>query len=161
LLAAFPNLAASVAAGGMLILNGSQHLASLTLVNGATAIIADGGTLTLDNLSIPTVGTARLDIGAGYIILNYAAGQGAAALAQHYNQAANWSTADFNYDGTVTFTDLVALAQRYNQTLPADPVGAFEVLSPAITVTDTRNPSLLTLASPAGVVTSTPVRSST
>ena len=36
-------------------------------------------------------------------------------LAQHYNQTnQTWTSGDFNYDGTVGFADLVALAQNYN-----------------------------------------------
>lgn len=34
-------------------------------------------------------------------------------LAQHYNQNGNWRTGDFNYDGVINFSDLVTLAQHY------------------------------------------------
>ena len=47
------------------------------------------------------------------------------ALAQHYNSTtAVWDQGDFNGDGTVNFTDLVALAQNYNKSRPA---GSFAV----------------------------------
>jgi len=36
------------------------------------------------------------------------------SLAQHYNgAAAAWTKGDFNYDGEVTFIDLLALAKRW------------------------------------------------
>src|SRR5205807_3808621 len=39
------------------------------------------------------------------------------ALAQHYNNTGvDWSKGDLNYDGTVNFSDLLALAQHYNNT---------------------------------------------
>ncbi len=40
------------------------------------------------------------------------------ALARNYNGTnLFWQTGDFNYDGNVNFTDLLALARNYNQTL--------------------------------------------
>jgi hypothetical protein len=42
------------------------------------------------------------------------------ALAQHYGQTnATWEQGDFNYDGTVGFDDLLQLAQHYGQSLTA------------------------------------------
>jgi hypothetical protein len=38
------------------------------------------------------------------------------AVAQHYNgPAAGWTDGDFNYDGKVNFADLLALAQNYKK----------------------------------------------
>jgi Ca2+-binding RTX toxin-like protein len=78
--AMFPNLGANVATGGTLLLSGSQHLKSLTLANGAIASVQSGVTLTLDAISL--AGSAKLDLGTGYLIFNYQSGQGPAALAQ-------------------------------------------------------------------------------
>lgn len=40
------------------------------------------------------------------------------SLAQHYNETTTvWATGDFNYDGTTNFSDLVGLAQNYNLSL--------------------------------------------
>jgi hypothetical protein len=41
-------------------------------------------------------------------------------LAQHYNQDGTFSTGDFNLDGTVDFTDLLTLAQHYGQVAPPE-----------------------------------------
>jgi hypothetical protein len=41
-------------------------------------------------------------------------------LAQNYNDSGRtWSGGDFDYDGSVGFTDLVRLAQNYGSPLPA------------------------------------------
>ena len=78
--AIFPSLGANVAGGASLLLNGSQHLASLTLADGANASAGGSSTLTVDAISL--TGAAKLDLGTGYLIVNYPSGQGAAALAQ-------------------------------------------------------------------------------
>jgi hypothetical protein len=45
------------------------------------------------------------------------------ALAQNYNKSGMpWNKGDFNYDTNVDFTDLVALAQNYNSALPTSPI---------------------------------------
>lgn len=45
------------------------------------------------------------------------------ALAQHYNSGGNqWPDGDFTDDGLVDFNDLVGLAQNYNTVVPAAPV---------------------------------------
>lgn len=75
----FPNLGATVANGATLNLTGSQHLASLTLATGSFTSLLGGATLTLNGISL--TGSARLDLGTGYLIYNYQAGQGTAALA--------------------------------------------------------------------------------
>jgi hypothetical protein len=42
------------------------------------------------------------------------------ALAQNYNRTGrDWSHGDLNYDGSVNFIDLLALAQHYGQTAAA------------------------------------------
>ena len=47
------------------------------------------------------------------------------ALAQHYNNTGvDWSKGDLNYDGSVNFSDLLALAQHYNNTAAAAPAAA-------------------------------------
>lgn len=46
-------------------------------------------------------------------------------LAQHYNQDGTYSTGDFNLDGTVDFTDLLTLAQHYGQTAAPEQVASF------------------------------------
>jgi hypothetical protein len=44
-------------------------------------------------------------------------------LAQNYNQSGKtFPQGDFNYDGSVDFADLVMLAQRYNTLLPQNPI---------------------------------------
>ncbi|HEY7115374.1 MAG TPA: hypothetical protein VH475_02245, partial [Tepidisphaeraceae bacterium] len=79
----FANLGASVAGGATLTISGNQHLGSLTLASGATAKVTAQGTpavLTVDSLSL--TGSAKLDVGSNYLVVNYAAGQGAATYAQ-------------------------------------------------------------------------------
>jgi hypothetical protein len=45
-------------------------------------------------------------------------------LAQHYNQVNQpWTGGDFDYDGAVGFSDLVSLAQNYNGTFSLDELG--------------------------------------
>ncbi|MDB5319040.1 MAG: cya 2, partial [Phycisphaerales bacterium] len=95
--AAHPNLSVTVATGASLLVNGSQQLTALNLANGALATVLNGNTLTVNALAL--AGSARLDLGTGFLILNYQAGQGAAALAQMsaliksgYNSG-NWSGA--------------------------------------------------------------------
>jgi Leucine-rich repeat (LRR) protein len=200
---AHPNLTANVATGATLALNGTQQLTSLALADGSVTKMLSGGTLTVGGLNF--TGSAKLDLGTGYLILNYQSGQSAAAiaqiqalikrgynggnwggggitssnaasttgravgyldnnngsggslkssfggqnvganailarftlnadanldasvnfsdlvaLAQRYNSASTtWGGADFNFDGQCNFSDLVALAQNYNQNLPA------------------------------------------
>ena len=43
-------------------------------------------------------------------------------LAQHFNQGGTYSTGDFNLDGTVDFTDLLTLAQHFGQAAQLSPV---------------------------------------
>ena len=43
------------------------------------------------------------------------------AVAQHYNGAGSAAQGDFNGDGTINFSDLVTLAQNYNTSLPPVP----------------------------------------
>lgn len=76
----FPILNVSVAGGGVLTLNGSLRLSSLTLASGAVATVQSGNTLTVSGLSF--TGSARLDLGTGFLIYNYQSGQGAAAISQ-------------------------------------------------------------------------------
>jgi hypothetical protein len=55
------------------------------------------------------------------------------ALAQHYGATGQfWYTGDFTYDGTVSFPDLVILAQNYNATLASSPVAASPVSAAAL-----------------------------
>jgi T5SS/PEP-CTERM-associated repeat protein len=44
------------------------------------------------------------------------------ALAQNYGGAGQWPEGDFNGDGTIDFNDLVPLAQHYGTSLPAEPI---------------------------------------
>jgi hypothetical protein len=52
-------------------------------------------------------------------------------LAQNYNQTGTtWATGDFTYDGTTNFSDLVKLAQNYNMTATGDQVAQLDAISP-------------------------------
>jgi hypothetical protein len=45
------------------------------------------------------------------------------ALAKNYNAAGTtWTKGDFNYDGTVNFGDLLTLAKNYNSVAPSEPI---------------------------------------
>ena len=53
------------------------------------------------------------------------------ALAQHYNQTGTtWATGDFNYDGKTNFSDLVKLAQDYNLKVSGAQAAELDAISP-------------------------------
>jgi hypothetical protein len=73
------------------------------------------------------------------------------ALAQNYNlPGKDWSQGDFDGDGAVGFSDLVALAQNYNTTLPpaapALPMATIE--DQALVITGDLRPALAELQIP-------------
>jgi hypothetical protein len=53
-------------------------------------------------------------------------------VAQYYGQTnTNWTEGDFNGDGTTNFADLLALAQNYNQTLTTAQAADLDAVSPS------------------------------
>lgn len=65
------------------------------------------------------------------------------AIAQHYGQFnANWDQGDLNYDGSVNFTDLLRLAQNYGATAAATPLVAIPASSDDLLPTRRRRLSL-------------------
>jgi hypothetical protein len=79
-------------------------------------------------------------------------------MAQNYNAAGKtFPEGDFDYDGSVNFTDLVILAQRYNTTLDSLPVlaPAMAMRTGAAPAATAAKPSVLRGGSPAEPVFST------
>jgi hypothetical protein len=126
--------ASNVAAGSMLLTNGTPTGFALTFPGLAAARLAEGRYL----LAIPSAGVTDVagNTLAAPVSFQFtfrpgdATGDGAVnfndllQLAANYNQSGrSFTQGDFNYDGTVNFDDLLILASRYNQPLAGAPAG--------------------------------------